>query len=216
MMEEKGMEAEKVIIEQLVPAKEGFGFIIHHGQRLRIIDWEGQQVVDMVAFSLGNPDEKLSCSYSNFLNRTWKLTKGHFLYSNRSEKMLTIVEDTVGMHYSGGGFCTDEINYVRFGVHGAGNCFENLKEALKGYGVKGSDIQEGCCLNIFMNFEYHLDGSVEVKPPFSKAGDYIDFRAEMDLIVGISNCPQDRTPVNAFNPSSSKVIIYNPDVPHKL
>lgn len=66
-----------------------------------------------------------------------------------------------------------------------------------------------------MNLLYHPDGSLEVRPPLSKPKDYIEFCAEMDLMIGISNCPQDRTPVNAFNPSSSKVIIYNPDDPQK-
>lgn len=73
------MEAPKIFREQIVPAKEGLGFVIHYGQRFQIIDWEGQQVVDMVAFNADNVDEKLSCVYSNFLNRTWKLTNGYVL-----------------------------------------------------------------------------------------------------------------------------------------
>ncbi len=87
---------------QVIPAREYASLILHEGETLRIVDLEGKQVADLVALSNADKREKLSCVYSNVLNGTWKLTKGHVLYTNRARPMLSIVEDTVGLHYTGG------------------------------------------------------------------------------------------------------------------
>ena len=102
--------ASETLLERIIPAREYTSLILHRGEILRVMDLEGKQVADLVALSTIDKDEKLSCIYSNLLNGTWKLTRGHTLYSNRARPMLSIVEDKVGLHYSGGGFCNEEIN----------------------------------------------------------------------------------------------------------
>src|SRR4030067_3079536 len=106
----------KILREEIIPAREYTSFILHRKEILRVIDLEGKQVADLVALSTADKGEKLSCVYSNLLNGTWKLTKGHILYSNRARPMFSIIEDKVGRHYSGGGFCSEEINFLRFKV----------------------------------------------------------------------------------------------------
>lgn len=101
----------KTLLEQVIPAREYTSFILHHGETLRVIDLEGKQVTDLISLSAMEKAEKLSCVYSNILNGTWKLTKGHILYSNRAHPMLSIIMDKVGLHYSGGGFCSEEVNF---------------------------------------------------------------------------------------------------------
>jgi uncharacterized protein YcgI (DUF1989 family) len=122
--------------------------------------------------------------------------------------MLLITEDKVGLHYSGGGFCTEQLNYIRYKVHNTRNCGDNLTMSFKSYGIKREDFGFDCCFNIFMNLTFQADGSMRLKEPISKPGDYIDLRAEMDCLIAISNCPQDRNPCNGFNPTPLRIQVF--------
>jgi hypothetical protein len=196
---------EKILLDQIIPAREYASLILHQGGTLRVVDKEGKQVADLVALSVADKGEKLSCVYSNVLNGTWKLTKGHILYTNRARRMLSIVEDTVGLHYTGGGFCNQEINFIRYKDREMRNCADNLTRAFQAQGIRREDFDFDCCFNIFMNLTYQPDGSMRLQEPLSKAGDYIDLRAEIDCLIAISNCPQDRNPCNGFNPTPLQI-----------
>ena len=200
--------AEKILLDEVIPAREYTSLILHRGEILRVIDLEGKQVADLVAFNATDKGEKLSCVYSNLLNGTWKLTKGHTLYSNRARPMFSIIEDKVGLHYSGGGFCSEEINFLRFNVRNTRNCADNLTLAFKPHGIQRQDFDFDCCFNIFMNLTFQPDGSMKLQEPLSKPGDYIDLKSEMDCIIAISNCPQDRNPCNGFNPTPLQIKVF--------
>ena len=199
---------EKIFLEEVIPAREYTSLVLHRGEILRVIDLEGKQVEDLVAFNATDKGEKLSCVYSNLLNGTWKLTKGHTLYSNRARPMFSIIEDKVGLHYSGGGFCSEEINLLRFKVRPTRNCADNLTLAFKPHGIQRQDFDFDCCFNIFMNLTFQPDGSMKLQEPLSKPGDYIDLKSEMDCIIAISNCPQDRNPCNGFNPTPLQIKVF--------
>jgi len=199
---------EKIFLEEVIPAREYTSLVLHRGEILRVIDLEGKQAADLVAFNATDKGEKLSCVYSNLLNGTWKLTKGHTLYSNRARPMFSIIEDKVGLHYSGGGFCSEEINFLRFNVRNTRNCADNLTLAFKPHGIQRQDFDFDCCFNIFMNLTFQPDGSMKLQEPLSKHGDYIDLKNEMDCIIAISNCPQDRNPCNGFNPTPLQIKVF--------
>jgi uncharacterized protein YcgI (DUF1989 family) len=80
--------------------------------------------------------------------------------------------------------------------------------AIAPYGLTGKDFHEDCCASLFMNLIPEPNGDFKIREPLSKPGDYIDLKAEMDVIAAISNCPQDRNPCNAFNPTPIKVIVF--------
>ncbi len=193
---------------QVIAAREYASLILYQGETLRIVDLEGKQVADLVSLSNADKGEKLSCVYSNVLNGTWKLTKGHILYTNRANPMFSIVEDTVGLHYTGGGFCNQEINFIRYKDREMRNCADNLTKAFKPHGIVREDFDFDCCFNVFMNLTYQPDGSMKLQEPLSKPGDYIDLRAEMDCLIAISNCPQDRNPCNGFNPTPLRIQVF--------
>jgi uncharacterized protein YcgI (DUF1989 family) len=194
-------------LDKSIPAKEYLAFEIKKGETLRVIDVDGKQVADLVAIRSADRSEKLSCVYSNLMNKRWMLTKGDTLFTNRANPMFFILEDKVGLHYTGGGYCTPEINIKRFNDSEMKNCEDNLALAFEPYGVTRYEFNFDCCFNINMNLTYQRDGSMVLEEPFSKPGDYIDLRAEMDCIVAISNCPQDKNPCNAFNPSPLRIQI---------
>jgi uncharacterized protein YcgI (DUF1989 family) len=196
----------KIIKEQIIPPKEYLGIELRKGERLRIIDVEGKQVPDMVCFNLKDPTEKLSCNNSRLIQKRWKLTTGNVLYSDEGNEMLTIVDDTVGTHHASGGCCNEPANFRRYGLHGTRNCRENLTLAAKPLGITQKDIPGAFCP--FMKVVQYEDGRYEIEEPDSKPGDYIEFRADMDVFVAISNCPQDKNPCNGFNPTPLKVVAY--------
>jgi urea carboxylase-associated protein 1 len=196
----------KVKEEVIIPAKGKLGRLIKKGQMLQVIDLEGKQVMDLVCFSLERPSEKFWVANTAKLNNTPYLTTGHVLYSDYANKMLTIVEDTVGVHDMACGSCCAEIDLVRYGVKDHFGCMENLTEVLREFGIPRRDIPMS--FNIFMNAPIEENGSFSIKEPVSKPGDYIVLKAEMDLIVGMSNCPQDLNPCNGWNPTPLKIAIF--------
>lgn len=181
----------------VVPPGGHFAALVRAGDRVRIVDLEGQQVTDLVSVSAADRRERLGMYPSRAVNRTWRLTKGHTLYSDRARPMWLIEEDTVGENYSGGGFCNAAINAVRYGIPQTPNCLDNLDAALRAHGLSAADIDFDACLNVFMTVRYEPDGRWEIDVPKSRAGDHIQLRSLMDQVVAISNCPQLLNPVNA-------------------
>jgi uncharacterized protein YcgI (DUF1989 family) len=165
------------------------------GQTLRITDLEGQQVADVIAFVLPELRDRLWPSTTIRLNGTVYLTTGHVLYSELSRPLFTITEDTCGRHDILAGSCNAEIDLVRYGVEDHRGCVENFVEAIAPWGLRREDVPMS--FNLFMNCPVQEDGSWSIAEPASRAGDSIVLRAETDVLVAISNCPQDLNPCNA-------------------
>jgi uncharacterized protein YcgI (DUF1989 family) len=172
---------------QRIEPQRGCAFVLSRGQVLRVIDPTGEQVADFVAFARDDPREWLSSGRTFDYNNTIYLTTGHVLYSNRSRAFLTITADTVGRHdvlYTPCSQATFDILYKVHGHHPS--CLENLATNLQPFGLQPDHIPT--TFNIFMNVEVAGDGSLSILPPRSKAGDYLELRAETDLVVGLTAC----------------------------
>lgn len=161
---------------------------LQSGEDLVVIDPMGQQVSDMVAFSLADTAEYLSSGRSiDYASRLW-LTRGDLLYSNRSRPMFEIVEDTCGRHDFTLTPCSKDTFSIIYGeTEGRPGCEGNLATALAPYGIGVDRIP--IAFNIFMNVTVDSgSGDVKVLPPLSRAGDFIRLRARMPLIVGMTAC----------------------------
>lgn len=177
----------------------GTAFALKAGQTLRVIDLEGEQVADLTAFADADKTEWLSSGRSIDYANTIYLTKGHILYSNRSRPMFTIVADDVGRHDFLLTPCsreTFEIIYKNTDPHPS--CFENLWRNLEDFGIAPDSIPT--TLNLFMNVEVGADGTLKILPPRSKAGEAIELRAEMDLVVGLTACSAELSNNGSFKP----------------
>ena len=199
----------RIVLEHLMPPGAPWAGPVLKGQVLRLIDVEGKQVGDFVCFNLHRVEEKFSPPNTANLNRTIRVTTGNVLYSDEAGAMFTIVADTVGVHDVLAGACSKYTNYVRYGVENSPNCRDNFTQALASWGLKWKDVPYA--FNIFMNVPIGPDNSMTILEPVSKAGDYIDLRAEMDCLAAISNCPQTRNPCNAGRLKPLKVIVYKPE-----
>jgi len=160
---------------------------VQKGQIIRVIDVAGGQVSDLVCFARQDIEEYLASGRTIDYNEKLFLSIGDILYSNHSNPMLAIIDDPVGKHDFLFAPCSSEMFRLTYGkTEPHPNCLDNLSSALSQYGVKAFQIPTP--FNIFMNVEVSTSGKIRVRPPLSKAGDYIDLRAEMDLIVGVTAC----------------------------
>jgi uncharacterized protein len=195
-----------IVKEWIIPAKEYSAFTIQRGQTLRFVDIEGKQVPDLVCFNEGDLAEHLNMGNSLLLNKRRELRQGDVLYSVICNPMMTIVGYSNEQSYAYGPMCSEELNRIRYGVPGTRNCRNNFAMALDRWGFNQRQIPNAFVP--FMRVEVEPDGSMEIKEPTSRAGDFYDLRAEMDLLVAVSNCPQERNPCNGFKPTPMGIIIY--------
>lgn len=184
--------------ERIAP-RSGVAFRLARGQVLKVIDPEGTQVSDLVAFAAADVREALSNGRTFDYEETLRMEAGKRLWSNRSQVMLTIVEDTVGTHDFLLTPCSEATFrhfYPEHPVHRG--CFGNLAEALAPFGIEPDAIP--CAFNVFMNVPVAPDGSLRVDPPVSKPGDHIRLRAEMDLVIGMTACSAYASNGGSFKP----------------
>jgi uncharacterized protein YcgI (DUF1989 family) len=198
-----------VMIRQRIERQRGVAFQMSTGDRLRVIDPEGEQVSDLVAFAAADPSEWLSSGRTIDYANTIYLTTGHVLYSNRSNPLLTITSDTVGRHdflYTPCSRETFRLIYHNTAPHPS--CFDNLAGSLRPFGIEGDRIPT--TFNIFMNVEVLPNGELRIDPPRSKAGDSIEFRAETDLIVGLTACSAEMSNNYRFKPIDFELHPHDP------
>lgn len=199
------LAASTPIKQHHIDPQTGTAFTVKQGQVLRVIDVAGEQVSDLICFAEGDIEEFLSAGHTTDYNEKLFLSKDDILYSNRSNPMLKIVADEVGKHVMLYAPCSQEMFARSYGVREPHpNCFNNLLINLERYGIQASQIS--IPLNIFMNIEISSDGKIKILPPLSKAGDHIDLRAEMDLIVGVTACSADLC--NNYHCTAIEVEIY--------
>ncbi len=187
-----------------IDPQSGTAFVLRRGQTLRVIDAEGEQVADLIAYAHDDRAEWLSSGRSIDYNDTISFTTGHRLYSNRSRVMLRITGDSVGRHdflYTPCSADTFALIYNHTGPHPS--CFDNLARSLARFAIDPDRIVT--TFNIFMNVEVRPDGRVTVRPPLSKAGDWIEFAAELDLIVGLTACSAELSNNYRFKPIDFEV-----------
>ena len=209
----------KRIVERIMPPKSGLALEIRQGQHFRVIDLEGQQVVDMAVFNLDNPREKLSTSYSRtrYITKSGEayeprdhLGEGDWLMSTLCRPLMTIVKETPepkGMHDACNRMCNRFLYEVFYGISIDG-CQEIISKAIAPYDLLPEDIPD--TFDIFMNYPHNCTKQhFEILEPISRAGDYIEFRAEMNCLVAFSNCPADLGPCNAGKCTPVKIEVYH-------
>lgn len=182
-----------------IPPRSGTAFTMTTGQTLTVTDPEGRQVADLLAFNRLDTGEVVSSGRTlDYANKIY-LTTGDTLYSNRSNPMLEIVEDTVGRHDFLLTPCSKDTFRIIYGDQDPHRgCFGNLEAALAPFGIVEDAIP--VAFNCFMNVPVAPDGSFEVLPPLSQAGDYIRFVAKMDLVIGLTACSALQSNGGSFKP----------------
>jgi uncharacterized protein len=178
--------------------------VIAKGKTFRIVDLEGCQAVDFLCYNASDPSDRYNAADTMKISGRLFIGKGTKLYSDMGNVLMTVVDDTCGRHDTIGGCCSAESNFVRYGVRGP-NCRDNLLKGLGELGLGKKDIVAN--LNFFMYVPIGQDGEMAIVTGVSKAGDYVDLRAETDVLVALSNCPQINNPANNYNPTPIRISV---------
>jgi uncharacterized protein len=193
--------------DTIVPACQPWSARIGKGDVLRLIDLEGKQAVDFLCYNADHTEERYNAANTIKLNNNIYLGKGAVLWSVRARKMMTIIEDTCGAHDTIYGCCSVEVDQVRFGKSNPKGCQGNFEAELAKHGMSEKDIVAN--INFFMNVPVKANGDVAIAEGISKPGDYVDLRAEMDVLAVLSNCPEALNNAAGFKPTPIRAIVYS-------
>jgi uncharacterized protein len=178
-----------------IPARRGKAAMAKKGQRVRIVNTHGSQVVDTWAFVAGDPAEFMSMEHTRANLEKLVPAVGDALLTNRRRPILTLVEDTSGGVHDTLIAACDRWRYELLGARGYhDNCTDNLAAALAELGLAPPEVPSP--LNLFMNIPWTREGRLSFEPPVSTPGSHVVLRAELDCVVVFSACPQDMVPIN--------------------
>ncbi len=180
---------------QTIPARRGKAAFAAAGQKIKVINTHGQQVVDTWAFGREDPKEFMSMEHTRATLAKINPALGDHLYTNRRRPILTLVEDTSpGIHDTLMAAC-DDFRYRLLGcTQYHDNCTDNLAVAMNELGLEAPETPSP--LNLFMNIPWTAQGALAFEPPLTRPGDYVVLEAQLDLVIAFSACPQDILPVN--------------------
>lgn len=205
------LDPQAALFREVVPAGEPFMKEIKKGQSVRILDLEGNQAVDTLFYNAHDGDERYSANDTIREQGNIYLTTGTQLMSSAGNVMLSITADTCGRHDTLGGACSAESNTVRYALdkHHMHSCRDSflLKLAEWDNGMDKRDLSSN--INFFMNVPVTPEGGLSFEDGISEAGRYVEMRAEMDILILISNCPQLNNPCNAYNPTPVEVMVWD-------
>jgi uncharacterized protein len=196
------------LLPTTIPARSGKAAHVARGQTVKVINTHGEQVVDTWAFSAADLGEFMSMEHSRagMLHLTPRL--GDTLLTNRRRPILTLLEDTAGNVHDTLIAACDRWRYEGLGcTEHHDNCQDNLHHGMAELGLTPPETPSP--LNLFMNIPWTLLGALSFEPPVSTPGSYVVLRAEMDLVIAFSACPQDMLPINgrAGKPTEAHFVI---------
>lgn len=180
----------------LISPYSGAGLRVHAGEELCIIDVEGKQVSDFICLNADDLEEYVSPVHMRSSLSSIRLKVGDYLYSNRRDPLMQLVEDTVGKHDFFFPACDYYRYKVDFNVENHPNCHDNLVMALRILGIERENLPDP--INWFMNNEMDENGDYTIKEPLSKPGDYVRLRAIKNCVIAATTCSQDFVPVNGM------------------
>ena len=201
--------AGRIIEDTVVPARAPCSARLSPGQTLRLIDLEGQQAIDFLCFGADPFEgqvERYHMPNTIKIPKNILLGRGSVLYSQFARPMMTIVEDSCGGHDTIFGCCSFAVDRVRYGATNGACCQENFETELARHGLGPEQVVANA--NFFMNVPVAPDGTAEITDGQSRPGDFVDLRAEMEVIAVLSNCPQELNPAAGGGPTPIRAIVF--------
>ncbi|MCR6475982.1 urea carboxylase-associated family protein [Variovorax sp. ZS18.2.2] len=213
-LQESALDPARAVLRHRQPAGEPWLGEIRAGQTVRIVDLEGNQAADVLFYNRHDVAEHYSASDTLLRQSGIYLTTGSVLVSSEGRPMLTVVADTCGRHDTLGGACAAESNTVRYALQKKfmHSCRDNFLTALihADIGLGKRDLVPN--INFFMNVPVTPEGGLRFDDGVSGPGKYVELRAEMDVWMLVSNCPQLNNPCNAYNPTPVEFIVWDDPV----
>jgi uncharacterized protein len=209
---ESALDEKRSVHDEVLPSGRGWSRILTAGQLLRIVDMRGNQAVDTLFYDAHDLSERYSAVDTIREQGSIYLTAGSELLSSERNVLLTIIADTCGRHDTLGGACAAESNQVRYALDKKymHSCRDNflLELSRYGHGMGKRDLPSN--INFFMNVPVTPDGGLSFEDGISAPDRYVEMRAERDVLVLISNCPQLNNPCNAYDPTPVRLLVWEP------
>jgi urea carboxylase-associated protein 1 len=196
-----------VVLDEIVPARAPWSAVVRSGQTLTIVDLRGNQAVDCLLYNAEDTAERYSAPDTVAAQGGIFLTTGSVLRSSEGRPLMTVVSDEVGRHDTIGGACSRESNTLRYGHHTKHQhaCVENFLAEGARWGLGKRDLVSN--INWYMNVPVDPDGSLGIVDGISAPGLRVALRAELDVLVLVSNCPQVNNPCNGFDPTPVRMVV---------
>jgi urea carboxylase-associated protein 1 len=198
-----------IVTSEVVARRAPWAGVVRAGQELRIVDLGGNQAVDCLIYRADDTAERFSAPDTISAQRNIFLVEGSVLRSNESRPMMTITSTTCAYHDTVGGACSRESNTLRYGHHTFHQhaCVDNFLDVGSRWGLTKRDLVSN--INWFMNVPVGADGTLGIVDGISAPGLTVDLRAEDDVLVVISNCPQVNNPCNGFDPTPIRLEVWD-------
>jgi len=201
-------EGQSPVLEEIVPARQGWAHRVARGDTLVITDLEGQQAVDFLCFDADDPGDRYSATNTIKVQGNVYLGLGSVLYADSGKALMTVVEDTIGRHDTIYGCCSIPNNRLRYGVETTESCYSNFETVLAPFGLGREAIVAN--VNWFMSVPILEDGTAGVADAALQPGSKVALRVDHDVLVALSNCPQMHNPCNGYNPTPILVQVFRP------
>jgi len=197
----------EIILDEVVARRSPWSAQVAAGDELTIVDLEGNQAVDFLLYDSADTSVRYSAPDTIAAQRNVYLTEGSVLRANTGDALMTLVHDEVGRHDTIGGACSKESNSLRYGHHTVHQhaCVENFLAEGANWGLGKRDLVSN--INFYMNVPVEADGALGIVDGLSAPGLSLTLRADRDVLVLVSNCPQINNPCNGFNPTPVRMIV---------
>jgi uncharacterized protein len=209
-LSESSLDPQQASFDTVLGSGLGFSQLVQRGETFRIVDLEGNQAVDTLFFDARDPTERYSAVDTIRSQAGIYLTTGSPLMSTEGRVMLKITADTCGRHDTLGGACAAESNQVRYAIDKKymHSCRDNFLLEISQRRPELSKRDITANINFFMNVPVSPAGELRFDDGISAPGRYVEMRAETDVIVLISNCPQLNNPCNGYNPTPVRLLVW--------
>jgi len=191
--------------EVLVPGGYARAFEVEKDDLITVIDLEGGQIADFIAFNRNRLTERFSPSHTRLALHSTRLKVGDVMRSNLRRPMIEVIEDTVGTHDFLIPACDEQRYWVDYGVREHRSCLANFEDALVPWEIPREQIPDP--LNIFENASVGIDGTLVHLPVISNAGDRLVLRALIPLVCAVSACPMDLNVTGGERITDIRVVI---------
>ncbi|AGS67052.1 urea amidolyase associated protein UAAP2 [Streptomyces collinus] len=201
----------RVVTDATVPARAAWSAVVRAGSLLTVTDLHGNQAADFLVYDAHDTSVRYSAPDTVQAQGGIFLTTGSVLLSGEHTPLMTVVEDTCGRHDTIGGACSKESNTLRYGHHTWSQhaCVENFLAEGARHGLDQRDLVSN--VNWYMNVPVEPDGTLGIVDGISAPGLKVVLRAETDVLVLLSNCPQINNPCNGFDPTALRATVSEPD-----
>ncbi len=197
----------EVRLDEVVPARAPWSALVRQGDVLTIVDVGANQSGDCLLYNARDTSERYSAADTIAWQGNVYVRAGTVLRSNEGNPLATVTANEIDRQDTIGGACGKESNTLRYGHHTASEhgCRENFLAEASKYGMGARDLVSN--LNWFMNVPVEADGTLGIVDGISAPGKRVALRAETDILVLVSNCPQVNNPCNDFNPTPLRMIV---------